>query len=129
MTHPNEQLVRDGFAALADGDMDAMRRVLADDVAWHLPGRSLASGSHHGVDQVIGYLGRLMELSGGTFAVDLHDVVGNDRHVFAAYGITARRDGKALNDRVLVVFHVRDGKVTEGWWAVGDQYLFDDFWS
>lgn len=129
MTHPNEQVVRDGFAAFAAGDMDTLRRVLAADSVWHVPGRSPLSGSHKGIDEILGYLGRVNELSGGTFTIDLHDVVGNDQHVFAAYGVTARRGGKALDDHALVVCHVRDGQVTEAWWTVGDQYISDDFWS
>jgi ketosteroid isomerase-like protein len=129
MTHPNEQVVRDGFAAFASGDMATLRRVLAPDVVWHVPGRSPLAGSHKGVEEILGYLRRVNELSEGTFAIDLHDVVGNERHVFAAYGMNARRAGKVLNDHALAVFHVRDGQVTEAWWTVGDQYIADDFWS
>ncbi|MGH8891926.1 MAG: nuclear transport factor 2 family protein [Actinomycetes bacterium] len=129
MAHPNEQLVRDGFAAFSAGDMDALRRVIAADAIWHVPGRSPLSGSYKGVDEVLGFFARTMERSGGTFAVDLHDVVGNDEHVFAAYGVSGKREGKTLRDNAVLVFHVRDGLVTEAWASSGDQYATDEFWT
>jgi ketosteroid isomerase-like protein len=129
MTHPNEQVVQDGFAAFSAGDLDTLRRLIAPDAAWHVPGRNPLSGTHKGVDAILTYLRRTQEISGGTFQVDLHDIVGNDRHVFAAYGIKGQRPGKTLNDHAILVFHVRDGQVTEAWGTVGDQYISDDFWS
>lgn len=129
MAHPNEQVVRDGFAAFSAGDMDALRRIIAADAIWHIPGRSPLSGSYKGVDEVLGFFARTMERSGGTFAIDLHDVVGNDEHVFAAYGVSGKREGKTLRDNAVLVFHVRDGRVTEAWASSGDQYATDEFWT
>lgn len=129
MAHPNEQIVRDGFAAFKAGDMDALRRIISAGAVWHAPGRNPLSGSYKGIDEILGFFGRTMEMSGGTFAIDIHDVVGNDEHVFAAYGVTARRDSKSLRDNQVLVFHVHDGKVAEAWSLAGDQYLTDEFWS
>jgi ketosteroid isomerase-like protein len=129
MTHPNEQVVLDGFAAFAAGDVETLRRPIAPSAVWHNSGRGPLSGSHKGVDAILSFFRRTQELSGGTFEVDLHDVAGNDRHVFAAYGMKAQRPGKALNDHALLVFHVSDGQITEAWGTVGDQYISDDFWS
>ena len=49
MAHPNENLVREGFAAFGRGDMDAMRnQFFANDVRWHTAGRSLLAGDYEG---------------------------------------------------------------------------------
>ena len=54
MAHPNEDLVRDGFAAFERGDMDALRKqICTDDVRWHNPGRGPISGDYEGIDQVL----------------------------------------------------------------------------
>ena len=38
MAHPNEDLVREGFAAFGRGDMDALRKqFFTDDVRWRTP--------------------------------------------------------------------------------------------
>ena len=50
------------------------------DIVWYAPGRSQLAGDHQGVDTVLGYFGRTMELTGGSFRVEVHDVVANDEH-------------------------------------------------
>ena len=72
---------------------------------------------------------QLAERAGGTFRLDLHDVLANDEHVVALTNATAQREGKTLNDNGAQVFHVTDGKVSEQWFHPGDQYASDEFWS
>ena len=80
MAHPNEELVRRGYDAFAKGDMDTLRELFDPGIVWHFPGRSPLAGDHRGVDAVLGFFGRTMELTAGTFRAELHDVVGDDRH-------------------------------------------------
>lgn len=129
MGHPNEDVIRKGFTAFSAGDMDTLRQIIAADAIWHVPGRSPLAGTYKGIDEIIGFFGRTMELSEGTFAVDVHDIVGNDEHVFAAYKVSGQRKGKSLQDSAVLLFHVRDGRVTEAWGLTGDQYINDEFWS
>jgi len=60
--------------------MDTLRELFHPDIVWHAPGRSQLAGDHQGVDTVLGYFGRTMELTGGSFRVEVHDVVANDEH-------------------------------------------------
>lgn len=129
MARDNEQVVRRGFEAFAAGDMDTMRALLAPDVRWHVPGRSPLSGTHKGPEEVITLFTRYGELSDGSIRIDLHDVVGGDKHVFAAYVVSAERAGRKYRDGSVLMFHVADGRVTEAWQMVGDQYASDNFWS
>ncbi len=39
------------------------------------------------------------------------------------------REGRTLEDREVLVCHVRDGKVVEVWQYVQDQYTYDEFFS
>ncbi len=130
MAHPNEDMVRQGFAAYARGDIDALQSdFFASDIHWHFPGRSPLSGHHEGAAKVAEMFRLLAELSGGTHRVELHDVIGNDDHVVALHTTRAERDGKQLQVEVVQVFRVRDGKITEAWTAHTDLYAFDEFWS
>jgi hypothetical protein len=130
MAHPNEDVVRAGFAAFARGDIEALRsEYFAPDIRWHFPGRGPLAGDHHGVDQVIEFAGRLAGLSDGTHRIELHDVIGNDQHVVALHTTRAERNGKQLEINAVQVFHVRDGKVTEAWTQHADLYSVDEFWS
>lgn len=130
MAHPNADIVRDSYGAFGRGDVEALQNYFfAPDISWHFGGRSPMSGDYQGIGQVLEWLGRSSELSGGTIAIELHDVVGNGEHVVALTTIRATRGGKQLEDRAAQIFHMRDGKATEVWTLSGDQYVSDEFWS
>ena len=129
MAHPNEDLVREAFAAFGRGDMDALRKFWAEDIRYHVPGRSPISGDHEGTEQVLQMFARVFELTGGTFSAELHDVVANDEHAVALFTTRAERAGKQLNDNQVQTFHLRDGKVSETWIQSTDLYAQDEFWS
>jgi uncharacterized protein len=130
MAHPNEDLVRGGFAAFGRGDIDALRdQYFAGDIRWHVPGRSPLAGDYDGVAQVLDLFGRLFELSGGTLRLELHDVLANDEHAVALYTVRAEREGRQLEDNTVNTFHIRDGKITEVWTQDTDTYASDEFWS
>ena len=130
MAHPNEDLVRDGFAAFERGDMDALRKqICTDDVRWHNPGRGPISGDYEGIDQVIQYFARVLELTGGTFSLELHDVLANDEHAVALVTVRGERAGKQLTDNEVLTYHIRDGKISEVWTHTTDLSAADEFFS
>ena len=98
-------LVRRGYQAFNTGDMATLRDLLSPDVAQHVPGSSLISGEYKGIDAVLGYYGKLAELSGGTFRADLIDVFGDGKgHVTALHQITATRAGVTRVSRGTILF-------------------------
>lgn len=125
----DEDVVRRGYDAFSRGDMQTLREVLDPDVVWHSPGRSELAGDYGGVDAVLGFFARTMELTDGTFRVEVHDVVANDEHVVGLHAVTAEREGKTLQDRNILVFHVRDGRASEVWQFWADQYAADAFFG
>jgi len=130
MAHPNEDLVREGFAAFERGDMDALRnQFFADDIRWHIPGRNPFAGDYEGPEQVLQFFARLFEVTGGTFSLELHDVLANDDHAAALVTVRGQRAGKQLDDNMVLTYHFRDGKVSEVWNQSTDQYAQDEFWS
>jgi ketosteroid isomerase-like protein len=127
--HPNLDLMRRGYAAYTSGDLETISQLLADDVIWHVSGRSPLSGDYTGKEQVFGFFGTLQELSGGTSRVEVHDLLADDDHGVAIVTQSANRDGRSYEGRVTHVLHLRDGKVTEFWDAYIDQYTSDEFWA
>jgi ketosteroid isomerase-like protein len=93
MAHPNEELVRRSYDAFARGDMDTLRELFDPEIVWHFPGRSLLAGDHRGTDAVLGFFGRTMELTAGTFRAELHDVVADDWHAVGMHLATGEREG------------------------------------
>ena len=129
MAHPNEEIVRSGFDAFAKGDVDTLRQLFDQDAVWHVPGRSPLSGDHRGMDAILGFLARTMELTGGTFRAEVHDVVANDEHAVAIYVTRGERERRTLESRDVLVSHIRNGKLTEAWLLSTDLYAVDEFFS
>ena len=99
MAHPNEELVRSAFEAFANGDTDTLRQLIDQDAVWHTPGRNQLSGDHRGVDAILGFFAKTMELSGGTFRIDVHDIVANDNHAVALFDARAEREDRTYAAR------------------------------
>lgn len=130
MTHPNEDLIRQGFDAYARRDIEALRtQFFAPDIRWHFPGRSQFAGHHQGADQVAEVFTSLGVQSGGTHRIELHDVIANDDHTVALHVTRAERAGKQLQINAAQIFHISGGKITEAWTIHADPYAFDEFWA
>jgi ketosteroid isomerase-like protein len=43
--------------------------------------------------------------------------------------LRGEREGRRLEDREVLVFHIRDGQVAEVWQYIEDQYTYDEFFS
>jgi len=110
--------------------MDALRKqFFTDDVCWHTPGRGLISGDYEGTEQVLQYFTRIFELTGGTFSLELHDVLANDEHAVALFTVRGERAGRQLTDNEVLTYHFRDGKISEVWSHTTDLYAADEFFS
>ena len=127
--HPNAKLVRKGYEAFNAADIEAIHDVLAPDVVWHEPGRSAVAGDYKGVEEVLGFLRRLHDLSGGTFSAELVDLLVDAERVTAFQRITGSRSGMTLDTVDVVDFEIHSGHVTEVTVYQSDTYGFDEFWS
>jgi len=130
MAHANEDLLRDGYAAFEQGDINTLTsKFFAEDIRWHYPGRSPLGGDYHGADQVARWLLLTYEACWGSISVEVHDVIVNNQHAVALITVRAERQGRSLQDDTVQVFHLTDGKVAEVWTYPSDQYASDEFWS
>lgn len=127
--HPLADLIRRGYDAFLKRDMATLEDLFAEDVVWHVAGRSPISGEYRGRDALFTVMRRIDELSGGTFRIEIHTVLADDEHGVALTRTTASREGRRLRAQSVSVFHVNDGKVTEVWQASEDQPSIDEFWS
>ena len=127
--HPNLEIAKAGYEAFAKGDLAAVSGLLADDIVWHAGGDNILTGEYVGKEATLGYLGKLMQETGGTFKNDVHDMLANDDHGVALVNISATRGDKSIEARIVHVFHMRGGKMTEFWAVSEDQDLFDEFWA
>ena len=124
--HPNIARIRDGYAAFATGDFAVLTDLFAEDVVWHVGGRSQLAGEYRGRDAVFAFFGKIMEVTEGSFHLDVHAILADDERGVALVFGTASRGGRSVTDLAAHVFHLHDGKVVEYWNATTDQYAFDE---
>lgn len=125
----NAEIIRGGYEAFGKGDIPAVLALFADDVVWHIPGRSPLAGDYNGAQEVLGFFGQLQERSGGSFRLEMHDLLASDDHVVALINEVGHRGDKSINSPGVHVWHVSGGKVTEFWGASSDLYALDEFWA
>jgi ketosteroid isomerase-like protein len=128
--HVNVERVRRAYDAFAAADMATLSDLIADDSVWHILGRGPLAGDYKGKDAVFGFFGKLMELSGGTFKLDVHDILANDEHSTVLVTERANKDGKSWESRAVHVSHIdSEGRNKEFWAFQEDQAAADAFWG
>ena len=128
--HPNETLLRTLYDAFAAADMATVDRLLADDVTWYAPGTAQHAGTWHGKAELFASMGQLALMTGGTLRSEVVDVLANDRRAVVLQVTRAQRDGRpALQDREVIVFELRDGRVVEVREHPGDLAAMDAFFA
>jgi uncharacterized protein len=129
MAHPNEDLLRRGYAAFEAGDMETVLGLFADDILWHISGESQLAGDYRGHAEVMGFFGRLFEVTSGTFRLEVHDVLANDTHGTVLVTAHGEREGHRLAMREVNIWHFADGKCTEFWAFAEDSAELDRFFG
>ena len=129
MTHPNAELLRGGYDAFAKGDIPTVLGIFAEDIAWHVPGRSPLSGDYRGHQEVVGFFAKAMELSGGTLRVEADEILADGERIIALTTVSAERDGRSWSSPEVHVWRVQDGRAITFREFQGDQEAEDRFWS
>lgn len=128
--HPNAAFVRRGFDRFVGGDPAGLLELFAPEAVWHVPGANAMSGDYRGLDEIIAFLRRTAELTGGTYRVELLWVVADDDHAVAVYRAQGERDGeRSLDIEQALLIRVEDGRWDDVRAQPLDQQAFDAFWS
>lgn len=122
-------LMRRTLDAFRAGDMATLTELFSKEVVWHVPGRNPLARDYRGQTEVFGFFGRLMELTAGSFAIESIDAFANDRGGVFVDRITAERNGKKLDVRLVLHVAIQDGQIVEGWDHFHEEHLWDRFWT
>jgi ketosteroid isomerase-like protein len=129
MTAQNAELIRRGYDAFARADLPTVFDIFDQDITWHVPGSSPLSGDYKGHGEVGGFFARTMELSGGTFAIDIQDVLAQQDQVVVLCTVSAERHGQSWSSPEVHVWRVAGGRAVAFREFQGDEQTEDAFWS
>jgi ketosteroid isomerase-like protein len=122
-------VVRRAHDAFATGDIDAVMRLCADDITFHIPGASPLSGTWGGRERVLEFFATAAELSEGTLALSPDEVLADGERVVVLTRVHAQRNGRSETFTNVHVLRVVDGKMTELREYMGDERREDEFWG
>ena len=124
-----DALIRSAYDAFSRGDVEGATAAFAEDISWHVPGRGPLSRDYRGRAEVLGFFVHFMELSSGTFRLEVDDVLAKGDRVVVLCTESARRGGRSWSSPQVHVWTVKDGKATAFCEYAGDQQGEDEFWS
>ena len=117
-------------AFYAGGPPEPLRALLADDVAWVVPGRNAIAGEYRGIDEVMAYFAQRRNLAARTFRMHPGDLLtGDGDHVAVLSDGTATIDGTDRRWSTVGLYRLHLGRVAACWLLPLDQGAFDAIWS
>lgn len=128
MREETERAINAYRDAWTSGDIGAIFDCYHDEFVLHYFGRSPLAGEHRGKDACIAVLAKVQQLTNRRL-VEIHDVLASDTHAVILAREQFERDGRMLDVNRTFVYHIRDGKLAEGWVFDDDQRAVDEFWS
>ena len=114
--------------AWQDGDATSLVGLYHDDFTLHYFGRSPLAGDHVGKPAALAALTKVQQLTNRKL-VKVHDVLAGPGHGCVLAHEHWSKDGRELDVRRVLVYHIRDGKLSECWLYDDDQRAVDEFWS
>ena len=127
--HLNAARLREGYEAFGKGDLDRLTELWTPDIRWHEPGRNQLAGEYTGPSQVFEMFGRVMELSEGSFRVELRTILADDTDGVAVVRFSGHRGDRTLDVLAAHVFRFEGDRVAEFWEAHTDQATVDEFFA
>ena len=127
----NAATLREGYEAFGSGDLATVQAMFSPDVVWHTPeNHGVLSGDHKGWDEVAKFFLDTMELSEGTFRIEILDILASDEFAAGYVHVTGNARGKILDDSPVHLFRYDDqGIVVEITQYPLNQSNVNQFWS
>ncbi|MDQ3740243.1 MAG: nuclear transport factor 2 family protein [Actinomycetota bacterium] len=123
------ELHRRQGAMYAGGPVEPVAELLADDIVWHVPGRSPIAGDHRGRDGVLDYFRRRRELAGHTFVMHPKGVLEDGDAVVQLVDGEATIGGERRTWSTAGVYRLAGGRIAEVWLVPLDLEAFDAIWG
>ncbi len=125
----SERLVRELFTALSNHDLASLQILLSLASTLHVPGHNPNAGDYYGASGFLEFWSKLSQRVAGKVELRVSDVLANSSSA-AVIGLSvAERKGERLENRVVYVLRLEEGRVAECWIHNYDQNTVDAFWS
>jgi ketosteroid isomerase-like protein/phenylpyruvate tautomerase PptA (4-oxalocrotonate tautomerase family) len=122
------------YDALATGDRAEMEKYWDQNLEWLVPGESRVSGTKKGLDDFLGFMKVVGELSGGSFEMTRTGIfLSGDQSIDLSHNTATRAgdSGRRLSIDVAHVLRWSEGRIVEGRGAIfgSGTTEFNNFWA
>lgn len=127
MASENVEVVHHMYECFKTGNMERLRaEIFHPDIVWNLPGHHPLAGQKKGVDEVLGFFGKLRGAGLRVTPLGMGELTnGAVAEVYKAEG--EGPDGAKLDVMNCNYYTIRDGKIAEVTVIMGDQHNYDAF--
>jgi ketosteroid isomerase-like protein len=124
-------VVRSLFEAFGRGDLATFADGLEPAATWNHRNPDRLGGVHAGRDAILAFLRESGELTAGTLRAEPETMMADGAgQVAAVMRVSGRRpDGRALDDRQVLLCAIEDGRVRSFDQYIGDPPAVTAFWS
>jgi ketosteroid isomerase-like protein len=126
----NIDIAKTYIKAVQTGDQAALGNIISPDVVWHQPGANQFSGVLRGIGEVGSMLGKMMEVSKGTFAITKADhFMANGDWVAIILEFAGEANGVKLRQPGVDLMRIDGGKIVEMRLFSSNQKEEDQLWG
>ncbi len=127
--HPNSFLVHQCLQAVNGSDTETLRALWADDIVWHVKGKSPWQGEIRGPDAIFEYLAQLGEMGAGDYNVEVEDVMIGDERAAISLTVKASIAGRSLEARMILLARIAGRRIHEIITIPIDADRVESFWQ
>ncbi len=127
--HPNSFLVHQCLQAVSSGDTETLRALWAEDIVWHVKGKSPWQGEIRGPDAIFEYLAQLGEMGSGDYNIEVEDVMIGEERAAISLTVTASSEGRALEARMILLARIAGRRIHEVITLPIDADRVESFWQ
>lgn len=126
----NIDIAKTYIKAVQTGDQAALGNIISPDVVWHQPGNNQFSGVLRGIGEVGSMLGKMMEVTNGTFAITRADhFMANGDWVAITLEFAGEANGVKLRQPGVDLMRIEGGKIVEMRLFSANQEEEDRLWG
>ncbi len=129
MNHPNASLLKQIYADYSKSDFNAVLAACADNITFQIAGKSKVAGKFSKDTFVSGFVVPMMELSGNTLQLEVHDIMASDRHAVVLASNHLLQNGEKKQLRTVHVWRLENGKPVAWYEYPRDLYAYDEIFS
>jgi ketosteroid isomerase-like protein len=126
----NIEIAKTYIRAAQSGDMATLGSIISTDVVWHQPGSNQFTGVHRGMAEVGPMLGRMAEVSSGTFTISKAEhFMANGDWVAITIEFSGKANGIEMSQPGVDLIRIANGKIVEVRLFSSNQDEEDQFWG